>query len=364
MQGKKLILFTGLAVGLFGVLLVFFGNPANMGYCIACFIRDTAGALGLHQASVVQYIRPEVIGLVLGATIAALIGKEFLPRGVSSPVTRFFLGMMVMIAALVFLGCPLRMVLRIGGGDMNAVIGLVGFVIGIAAGVFFLKKGFSLKRTYPQPILEGVWFPAAQIGLLALLIIAPAFILFSKSGPGAMTAPIWMSLSAGLVGGVLAQRSRLCFAGGIRDVMLFRDWTLLMGFVGVLIAAVIANLAFGFFDLGFTNQPIAHTDGLWNLLSMVAVGLGSVMLGGCPLRQLILSGEGNTDSVVTVLGLFAGAAVAHTFKLASSPSTIVDGIASGGPSMGGKIATIAILVILFVIAVVNVRKKLLKAKAE
>ena len=36
-----------------------------MGMCIACFIRDIAGALGLHRAAVAQYIRPEIIGIVL-----------------------------------------------------------------------------------------------------------------------------------------------------------------------------------------------------------------------------------------------------------------------------------------------------------
>ena len=89
MHGKKWILIGGLAIGLISVLLVFFGNPGNMGYCIACFIRDTAGALGVHPAAAVQYIRPEIIGLVLGSLIAALIAKEFMPRGGSSPATRF-----------------------------------------------------------------------------------------------------------------------------------------------------------------------------------------------------------------------------------------------------------------------------------
>ena len=36
---------------------------------------------------------------------------------------------------------------------------------------------------------------------------------------------------------------------------------------------------------------------------MALVGWGSVLLGGCPLRQLILAGEGNGDSAVTVLGM-------------------------------------------------------------
>ena len=194
MHGKKWILIGGLAIGLISVLLVFFGNPGNMGYCIACFIRDTAGALGVHQATAVQYIRPEIIGLVLGSLIAALIAKEFMPRGGSSPATRFVLGFMVMVAALVFLGCPLRMVLRIAGGDLNAIVGLVGFAAGIAGGVFFLKKGYSLKRTHKMPLTDGISLPVIQIGLLVLLITAPAFIFFSESGPGSMHAPIILSL--------------------------------------------------------------------------------------------------------------------------------------------------------------------------
>ena len=360
MKKKIIMLVSGLIVGLIAVLLVFFGNPGNMGFCIACFIRDTAGALGIHQAAPVQYIRPELIGLLLGALVTAVITKEFSPKGGSSPVTRFVLGFMVMIAALVFLGCPLRMVLRIGGGDLNAVVGLIGFAAGIAAGVLFLKKGFSLKRPYKLNLLEGSWMPAIQVALLVLLLTAPAFIFFSTEGPGSKHAAIIISLIAGLIVGVIAQRTRLCMVGGIRDLILFKDWNLLLGFVGIIIAAAIANACFGFFHVGFDAQPIAHTDGVWNFLSMLAVGLGSVMLGGCPLRQMILSGEGNADSAITVLGFFLGAAFAHNFKLASSATTVTDGVVSGGPTIGGKIATIAIIVIMLVIAFVNTKR----AKAE
>lgn len=100
----------GLIIGIIAAVLVLLGNPKNMGFCIACFIRDTAGAVGLHQAAAVQYIRPEIIGLVLGAFVIAAVKKEFLPRGGSSPMTRFVLGFFVMITALVFLGCPFRMI--------------------------------------------------------------------------------------------------------------------------------------------------------------------------------------------------------------------------------------------------------------
>ena len=127
--------------------------------------------MGLHSAAKVQYVRPEIIGLVLGAFIMALAGKEFRPQAGSSPATRFVLGAFVMIGALVFLGCPLRMVLRMGGGDLNALVGLAGFVIGIVIGILFLKRGFSLKRSYPAKLVEGTTLPAVMFVLLVLVLL-------------------------------------------------------------------------------------------------------------------------------------------------------------------------------------------------
>ena len=82
------IVIAGLIIGVIASLLVFFGNPANMGFCIACFLRDTAGGLGLHRAAAVQYIRPEIIGLVLGSFGIALFKGEFSAQGGSAPLAR------------------------------------------------------------------------------------------------------------------------------------------------------------------------------------------------------------------------------------------------------------------------------------
>ena len=46
---------------------------------------------------------------------------------------------------------------------------------------------------------------------------------------------------------------------------------------------------------------------------MTLVGICSCLLGGCPIRQTILSGEGDKDAAVVVLGLIVGAAFAHNF---------------------------------------------------
>ena len=78
-------IIAGLIIGVIASLLVFFGHPANMGFCIACFLRDISGAVGLHSAAKVQYVRPVSIGLVLGAFIMSVASKEFKARAGSPP---------------------------------------------------------------------------------------------------------------------------------------------------------------------------------------------------------------------------------------------------------------------------------------
>ena len=268
------IALAGGIIGIISVALVLMGNPANMGFCLACFIRDTAGGLGLHRAEAVQYIRPEIIGLILGAMGLSMARGEFSPRGGSSPVTRFFLGFFVMIGCLMFLGCPFRMVLRLAGG---------------------------------------------------------------------------------LIVGALAQYTRLCMVGGFRDMILFREPKLLIGFCMIFVTALIGNLALGKFNLGFVEQPVAHNDALWNFLGMLLAGFGCCLLGGCPLRQMVMAGEGNTDSAITYLGLLVGAAFCHNFGLAASGK---------GPTPNGKVAVIIGLIVLFIIAAVNTFSKKESAGTE
>lgn len=83
------------------------------------------------------------------------------------------------------------MILRLAGGDLNALLGGLGFVLGILAGVFFLKKGYSLKRSYSMARLEGFrsrpsrwWcYPAGGGSRLHLLHEA-------GGGPGAKHAAV------------------------------------------------------------------------------------------------------------------------------------------------------------------------------
>ena len=89
----------GAAIGAIAASLELLGNPPNMGVCVVCFERDLAGALGLHRAPPVQYLRPEVPAILLGGLIAALLSGSFRPRGGSSTMLRFFLGVFASVGS-------------------------------------------------------------------------------------------------------------------------------------------------------------------------------------------------------------------------------------------------------------------------
>ena len=342
------IIGVGLFIGVFAALLQKWGNPGNMGICVACFERDIAGALGLHRAGVVQYIRLEIIGFVMGSLIAAYLFKEYRPRLGSAPIVRFVLGVFAMIGALVFLGCPWRAALRLAGGDGNAILGLLGLIFGIWIGTLFLKKGYNLGRTQATHAAAGWMLPLIMLGFLALLIAFPQIegqnrsgvLFYSLKGPGFMHAPLLISLGIGLAIGFLAQRSRFCTMGAIRDFVLFRQTHLLLGFTALVAAAFVTNFIVGQFHPGFKGQPVAHTMHIWNFAGMALSGLAFALAGGCPGRQLFLSGEGDGDAAVFVMGMIVGAGFAHNFGLASSPKGV-------GP-YGIEAVIIGLIVCLFI----------------
>ncbi|SQI41339.1 putative selenium metabolism protein, YedE family [Leminorella richardii] len=343
MSRTWILVISGIVIGALALILGTAGNPPNMGVCVACFIRDSAGSMGLHSNPTVQYFRPEIVGFVIGAFAAALLFKEFKAKAGSAPLVRFTLGFFMMLGCLVFLGCPLRMVLRLGAGDLNAAVGLVGLVVGIGIGSLFLKRGFSLPRNYRQSSIEGALFPILCLGLLLLFLWDSGLFRASEKGPGASHAPVWLSIAGGLIIGVIVQRTRFCFIGMAKNVFMSRNFNMALGVLALTLLVAAGNLYLGKFTLGFDNQPIAHSDGVWNFLSMALVGLCGVFITGCPLRQLVSAGQGSSDAAVSVLGMLTGAAIAHNFAMASSPA---------GPTENGRIMVIAGLTIVFLIGLI------------
>lgn len=282
-------------------------------------------ALGI--VAPLQYIRPELIGLVLGSSVMALLTKEFRPRGGSAPIARIMLGFFAMLGALTFLGCPWRAYLRVGGGDLASIAGIVGLLAGVFAGIFFFKRGFSLGKSGEQSTASGIVPIFIVIALFIALITQFRFgenlpIFFSEKDPAAQHANLWLSLGAGVLVGIVMQRSRFCSIGAFRNFILSKDSYLLNGIVALAVCTSITNLMLDQFKLGFEQQPIAYNDVVWNFLSMTLCGLCFSLAGGCPGKQLVHLGEGNNDAALFLVGMLLGAAAAHNFSLAASGTGI------------------------------------------
>jgi YedE family putative selenium metabolism protein len=328
-----LVMTSGLLLGALGVMLAVWGNPENSGICVSCFIETSAGALGLHDNQRMQYLRPELIGFVLGAVLSAVAFRDFKSRGGSSPLTRLFLGIFMIFGCAVFIGCPIKLLLRLTAGDMSSVAGVAGLIAGVWIGLKGLAHGVELAAQSKARSSGSLLIPAFFLILLVFFMVRPGFLLFSFQGGGAQYAPWLVSLSSGLVLGGLAQRSRFCITGSIRNFMMMGlRVPALWGLLAFIAAALVANMVTGRFNFGLYGQPGAHLEYIWSFLGMGMVGWISVLIGGCPFRQLIKAGEGDADAGLVVIGMFIGGALAQSWGIAATAS---------GVSLYGKISILA-----------------------
>jgi YedE family putative selenium metabolism protein len=241
-------------------------------------------------------------------------------------------GLFLIVGSAVFIGCPIKLFLRITAGDLSAVGGIIGLVIGVWIGLQGLARGVDLGRPRDERGATGLLVPAGFVLLLVFLLLRPEFIIFSERGSAAQHAPWLISLGTGSVLGALAQRSRFCITGSVRDGLLMGTRSpLIWGLLIFVLAAVGSNLATGQFNFGLYGQPGAHLEHLWSFLGMLLVGWLSVLIGGCPFRQLVKAGEGDADAGMVVVGMFLGGGLVQSWGIAAT---------AAGVSLTGKAAVL------------------------
>ena len=321
----------GGAMAAAAVALTALGNPASSGLCASCFLVNVAGALGLHAKATQSYLRPELLGIVLGAFFAAFAAREFRVRGGASPVFHFFGGAFLLFGCEVFIGCPIKALLRTAGGGAAGLAGLAGLAAGVLFAIPFLKDGFDLraKKALPEP--AGLALPAAAF--LLLLASSAGAGAFAALFPGmeARHAPFAISAAAGLFFGAVGQRSRFCVTGSIRNAALARDFRDAAGTVAFLAVALLVNVLSGAFLPTLSLEPGAHTDLPWAFLAMAMVGFGAILVAGCPFRQLVLASAGDLDAAAAVAGMLAAAGLSVGLGIGSSPA---------GVTAAGKLAVL------------------------
>ena len=325
----------GVIIGTGAALLSYWGNPRNAGICTFIFLRDIAGSLGLHGQSIFAYLRPEIMGIVIGAWLMALWSREFRARSVQAGLTKFVGGLLMILGAAVVIGCPIRLILRLGAGDWTSIVALIGLVVGVWIGTLYLRAGFSMGIAKPTRTFHAAILPVVMLALLIARIVQPPFLIVSETGAGARHTPWVLSLGIGMLIGAFAQRSRFCVTGALRNFIIAREKTLLWGLGATLVSVWITSMITGQFKL--TVQGVStHSDHLWNFLGMFMLGFGAMLVGGCPFRQLVLSAEGDVDAGLIVLGMIFGVALSENVGLSSS---------SFGATHYGKIAVLLGLIL-------------------
>jgi len=146
----------------------------------------------------------------------------------------------------------------------------------------------------------------------------------------ALVLPL-ITLILGFIIGYLAQRSGFCSIGGMRDLFMFKHTRLFFGYLALIGGAFIGYFIFwAIVPAAFPNfywvanqsdslTPIPGAPGGLTNLSYVILaiiggfGMGfiGVLLGGCPLRQIVMSSEGNLKSLFFIAGTIAGAILFH-----------------------------------------------------
>ena len=144
-------LYVGLAIGILAafvqLLLISAGGPEAYGFCVACHTRDLVNigvndvtgmklaAAPISQNAILPVLT--VIGVLIGAFVSARYYQEFKTKSGNAVSYLWYLlgGLFFMIFALFMGGCPYRMGLRIGYGDVVALIGVIAIIIGVLVGI-------------------------------------------------------------------------------------------------------------------------------------------------------------------------------------------------------------------------------------
>lgn len=180
------------------------------------------------------------------------------------------------------------------------------------------KKGYSIGHTTVVVPAVGFIGPVVAAALLVVFLLGAGL---AGPGPGVVGDPphafwIW-SLGIAAIAGAIMSATGFCAVTAARQVFLRRH-AMLMGAGCLILGYALISLMTGAWKFGWSGQPVTQPETLWNIAAMVVVGLTGALAGECPVRQMVLSGEGNGDAFVTVMGLLVGGATALGLGIASS----------------------------------------------
>lgn len=148
---KDSVFFAGIVLGLGAALVQAYFKvvpPTAYGVCMVCHPKELVNwladnLLGTHWGySMASSTAPllTVVGVVLGATLAARQHGEFHFRPARQPVLYFVTGFLMINFGLILGSCPIRIVLLSAYGSVMGLVGWALVVAGVAVGIWAMRK--------------------------------------------------------------------------------------------------------------------------------------------------------------------------------------------------------------------------------
>ncbi len=140
----------GLVMGLGAALIQAYFQiipPPAYGICMVCHPTDLLNWLADHLLGTtwgnvtvsVQAPVLTVVGIVLGALVAAKQHGEFHLEAAREPLYHFITGFCVINFGLILGSCPIRIIIVAGYGSLIGIVGYACMIVGVVAGSAWLR---------------------------------------------------------------------------------------------------------------------------------------------------------------------------------------------------------------------------------
>ena len=131
-----------------------FYPPSAYTFCLSCHARDLVNTVvnmlieARFQTSAIsgRVLMVTSPAVVFGAFLSSRLFKEQRRQKSTRPMLFFAYGFIVMISGLIIFGCPTRIIIRSGYGDLYGIAALIGMFAGIWVGTMLLKYSAGLTR--------------------------------------------------------------------------------------------------------------------------------------------------------------------------------------------------------------------------
>jgi hypothetical protein len=130
-----------------------FYPPAAYSFCLTCHVRDLVNTVvnalfGTHFEKAFLAGRVFMVSspaVIIGAFLTARTFREYNRVKSTRPLFFFLSGFFVMIVGILIFGCPTRIAIRTGYGDLYGIIAFCGMAAGIYAGTVAMRVIWSRR---------------------------------------------------------------------------------------------------------------------------------------------------------------------------------------------------------------------------